>query len=211
MENGIEIKQKKYGVRMTFRFDEDKLIRSHADHSGENRISVPYSAIDVENPSTVTVNVARRYARPVAIVAVLAFVMMLATNHSINSRVFNIIGWSVVIAFAAINYFKLLSIKYTVLRISGRAGTENIKIIHNNNHDLIYDEILARWRKDFKKLHGAVDHAADPNKELTKFRWLKDHSIITELEYQDAVTIIHSAREPAPSAERKDAEKQYIN
>jgi len=211
MQNGTEIAQKKYGVRMTFRFDEDKLIRSHVDHSGENRFSVPYSAIDVENPSTLTVNVARRYTKLVAIVAVLALIMMLATNHSVNSRVFSILGWGFVIAFGVINYFKLLSIKYTVLRISGRTATENIKIIHDNNHDLVYGEILARWRKDFKKLHGAVDHAADRKKELTKFGWLKDHSIITDLEYQDAVTKINSAREPTPNAERKDTEKQYIN
>jgi hypothetical protein len=211
MENGTEIKQKRYGVRMAFRFDEDKLIRSHADHSGENRFSVPYGAIDVENPSTVTVNVGRRYTRLVAIVAVLAVIMMLASNHSIYTRVFSILGWGLVIALGAINYFKVLSIKYTVLRIPSRTGAENIKIIHDDNHDLIYSEILARWRKYFKKLYGAVDHAADPNKELTKFRWLKDHSIITELEYQDAVTKINSTREPEPNAERKDAERKYIN
>jgi hypothetical protein len=211
MENGTEIKQKKYGVRMTFRFDEDKLARSHADRSGENRSSVPYSAIDVENPSTVTVNVARRYTRSVAIVAVLAVIMTLATNHSIDSRMFSILGWGLVIAFGIIHYFKLLSIKYTVLRIPSWSGTENIKIIHDDNHDLIYGEILARWRKYFKRLYEAVDYAADPNKELTKFRWLKDHAIITELEYQDAVTKINSTLAPALNAERKNAEKQYIN
>lgn len=211
MENGTEIAQKKFGVRMAFRFEEDRLIRSHADHSGENRFSVPHSVIDVENPSTVTVNVARRYTRPIAIVAVLAVIMMLATSHSIDARVFSILGWGLVIAFGVVNYFKLLSIKYTVLRIPSRAGTENIKIIHDGNHDRIYGEILARWRKYFKQLYDAVDHAADPNKELAKFRWLRDHAIITELEYQNAVPKIVSAPEPAPNAERKNAEKQYIN
>lgn len=191
MENGTTVIQKKAGVKMVFRFDEDKLVRTHADHTGENQFSVFYEAIDIENTSGITAKNTRVY-RQVLVVLLVCFgaCTMLSSALKIDSY---IVGFLTILFSAAIAgiliaiYFKPLSIKYTVLQIPGKTGVNTIRIIHDRNRDAILEEIKARWMGRLRKLHGAVNFNNDLNKEVQKFRWLKDHGVISDPEYREAI------------------------
>ncbi len=131
MENGTTIIQKKLGVKLTFLFDEDKLTRTIADYSGENQFSVFYETIDVENPSTLTVNNGRRYAR--LIVMLFIFLGIFFAIESVNKIVLDaliLLDLFFIVLIVIGSFFKRFAIKYTVLQIPNKNGINTIRIIH---------------------------------------------------------------------------------
>src|ERR1700748_3907783 len=55
MDGDLTIQQKKLGYFRTFQFGREKLVVTMRDPSGEFQYSVPYEAIDIANPSTLSI------------------------------------------------------------------------------------------------------------------------------------------------------------
>jgi hypothetical protein len=94
-----------------------------------------------------------------------------------------------------------------------RTPLSRIAVIHDKNHDIILQEIKTRWIVRLRKLHAAINLANDPNKEFQKFQWLKEHAVITDIEYMVAVTKIKAAQELSLGEKPKEASqnKNYLN
>jgi hypothetical protein len=45
-------------------------------------------------------------------------------------------------------------------------------------------------------LHGLVNRANDPHRELMKFKWMRDHKIISDAEYQASVAEVRAIHDP---------------
>jgi hypothetical protein len=87
-------------------------------------------------------------------------------------------------------FMKLFAIKYTMLPMRPQppgSGKQLIRIIDGKSHATILERIKTRWKARLKQLHGAINFSNDVNKEIAKFTWMKDHAIITEGEYSEAV------------------------
>jgi hypothetical protein len=60
-------------------------------------------------------------------------------------------------------------------------------------------------------LNATVNPANDPNRELNKFKWLKDHAVISEIEYQDAIAKIKATHELRMAGNPPQENKPYLN
>jgi len=214
MEPGTTIKQKKFGVQLLFHFGDDKLTRTLSDYSGENQFSVFYDAIDIDDISLLTVNKSQRFLRFLIIITIgLSFILASTKGNHLVADVCGVLIVGSFLALIIAHCLKLLTIKYTMLRIPNRTGTNTIQIIHDKNHDLILQEIKTRRIARMRKLYAGINFANDPNKEMQKFLWLRNNAIINELEYREAMEKLKAAQsltlkqEPSITEDNKD----YLN
>lgn len=100
---------------------------------------------------------------------------------------------------AALGYgFKFLFKKeYTVLA----TATGNLLIVKDRQHDRIITELQARRMSALKKF-VVVDKLQDPWKEIKKFKWLRDQSVISPQEFDMYADLILS---PSDFALKADA------
>lgn len=178
----MRIKQKKGHIEVEYDFQDEALHYRTADRSGVRDVMIPYEAITLDDVTTVH---ARRFSRsaPPDLVALLAVLAMLAVRWSADQD-------AVTAFFAA--FFAVLTIALRRLRgpqltvFNTHRGKIRV-IVDGKDHDMIVSEMKARWLRRMKALYGAIDFSADPGKEIAKFKWLRERSIVTEPEYQEAV------------------------
>ena len=193
MSGEERITQSRWGSKTRFEFGEDKLEFGLRDFSGEATSSLFYNEIDLEHRSTVKVNVARRYYPVIVVVGVLAALILQMSAPWLRDLAF------VPLVLAILTYLVLrnaMTVTYTVLRRATGAGTP-IRIIHDRKHDKILQRIKSEWAKRVRKLHLAVNSANDPKLEAQKFKWLLDHEVISDAEYQAAM---EQLRPPVPAS-----------
>ncbi len=183
------IKQQKLGKHLTFEFDVDKLTYTDRDYSGEKRFSIGYDAIDVLDPTSLAVNHAKRFWNMLRFPVVVCLLLAVVAFSS-NTR----ISWIIALIFLALmaigvaaNHFQLLTIRYTILRPLPGAIRGPIRVIQDKNHATILQEIQARWKERMRRLHRDINFSNDPDKEISKFSWMRDKAIISEEEYLSAV------------------------
>lgn len=185
MSGEQEITQNRWGSKTRFQFGEDQLEFSLRDFSGEAASALKYENINLENKSTVTINVARRYYPLILIVGLLGAMILQISTPTV--RELSLLPLLVaVLAYFVLRYLKVVVVKFTILRPASGAGTP-IRIIHDKKHDEVLQRIKSSWIARLRKLHLAVDFARDVKLEAQKFKWLLDHKVISDAEYQDAI------------------------
>lgn len=224
MDTTKTMSQKRQGAKLTFSFSEEKLTFTLADTSGEKSFAVPYEAIDVFEPSTVTLqNLWLR--RKLELYMALYFLITLSIpvmhpNPNGTWRALFLYFASVLVPLivagvayhlaAARNWF---ATKCSVFGISGVAASNKIMVIFDKNHAAIVELLKARWRERLRKLHAPVNPANPQKAELAKFKWLKENGVISEAEYLAATSEIAAANDPADDArsEPKAAKRLNLN
>jgi len=206
MAEAVAIVQRKLGVRLTFQFGE-QLTYTLRDHSGEREFAVPYQAINVLAPSTLVADDVQffRTLFVVPILAVVACVALQATDGPL-ARDLGLLAAALIALLYVAKLLRVFAVKYTMLPVSPVSpgvGGLPIRIMEDARHAAILDEIKTRWRGRLKQLHGAINFANDVEKEIAKFSWMKQHAIITEGEYRDAVDklLAYALHNRPPAAE----------
>lgn len=174
----MEITQKRFSNKATFAFGERELKYTIKDSSGSHTFSVEYGAIPTDVNELEERNV---WYRNVGIfwvgLGLLQIGMRVAESGQLKGSVWLTLG---IICFVA---YGLAATKYSTI------NTEKGKlfIIKNKDHDRLLEELNARRRAQWRTWYAEVDLSSDPAKELGKFRWLKEHAVISESEYAQAI------------------------
>jgi hypothetical protein len=80
----------------------------------------------------------------------------------------------------------LITVKFTILQPAS-AGGMPIRIIHDEKHDEVLARIRSGWIARLRKLHLQIDVTNDAKTEARRFKWLLDHGVISDAEYQTAI------------------------
>ena len=193
MAETLTIQQDSRRETLTFRFEDDRLIRRHADRSGANEISVPYADIDVRNWTTATVDRLRRYRFVLwafcAISAALAAAPWLPNASRAMLACAALAGLAVEIARRR----NVFADRYTMFRIlEPRTRWKFIKVLHDAKGDRIVGELRARWATVREAL-VRIDFSADPSHEAARFQRLRDRGFVTAEECDAAIARIAAA------------------
>jgi hypothetical protein len=179
------IRQRRLGNHLTFELDQNRLIYTDRDYSGEKRFSVDYDAICVLDSSLLAVNHARRFWNllrlPVLVGLLLAMVVL--SGNSRMSWMFALIFVALAAAACAANHLHLFTVRYTVLPLGPRAGQGPIRVIQDRNHAVILREIHARCRGSVQRLHGGMNVVNHLDTEIARFGWRKDKALLGTEEY----------------------------
>lgn len=190
-------KQTRFGEFRQFEFQADHLKYLERDRTGEREFVTGYETIGVLSPETITINtpifVAKLYAVPV-LVFMLAY-SFLIEHQKIAGALF-LFAVAILVAIMAMQALHVFKIRFTTMLASPGPDSvvlRRLSIVPDKNHDVIMGEIAARWKARLKTLHGQIDLSSDPARELARFSWLRDHGIIDENEFSDAVQVIRHA------------------
>jgi len=192
MEYGTTLTQKKLDLKLSFRFDEDKLIRTIADFSGESQISVCYEKIDLENKTILTTKSRKTYLRTLqANFLLMAICFALYGSHTISSSklFYSLLSIFLFILYIS-NFQKVFSIKYSTFLIPSQPKSLGIRVLHDEKYDMIVDEICKGWKRRVRKLYYDASSELPPANQLHRLKWLLEKQVIDEQEYQDSVTKI---------------------
>jgi hypothetical protein len=82
-----------------------------------------------------------------------------------------------------------ITLTFTLLRPTSGTGTL-IRITHDKRHDEVLQRIKLGRIARLRKLHLAVNFENAPKQEERKFKWLLDHGVISDAEYQGAIALL---------------------
>jgi hypothetical protein len=195
MSDPLTIVQKKFSETLTFRFEDERLVRTHADASGANELAIYYNLIDVQNWTTVAVDKLKPHRYAIWAVCVFGAAGA-ASGMAMPQRAFCSFVGLIAFGLAIAQRRKWIAARYTLYRlIEPATATKFIKVLEGPDHDRIIAELKARWRTRWRRLAAQVDIAADPAKEQRKFEWLRDNGVIDAAECRRAFDLIRAARE----------------
>ena len=173
------IRQARSGYKREFTFGSEKLTCKLRDPSGEREFSVPYEAIDVSSPSTLTL-----YKTPLVgwlfLLGVLCCIGAATAGGaglpdlvSTSLFAFGMLLFGVALANRWTGWF---SAKFTVLRISPPPPGTNaaLMIINDQKHDEVMETLRGKWKERLKTLYGRANPNADHTQESTRLAWLRD-------------------------------------
>jgi hypothetical protein len=197
MEQDRTVTQRRFGVTVSYKFNAENIDCTFKDYSGERRFSVRYEAINVLEHSTMTVNNQAFFRKTLLFPTAMIFVSWAVSIASPTlSHGLGFLSVIIMVGLLIAKHLSLFAIKYTMLQMSPApigSGNHPIRVIFGELHDSIISEITSRWRLRMRLLHGNINLANDSERELAKFNWLKERSIITDDEYRAAEKSIRAA------------------
>ncbi len=88
-------------------------------------------------------------------------------------------------------------------------ATHEIRVIHDKQYQTIIDEILKRRHDALRRKHAAIDPLNATGAESRKFRWLREEGVVTEQEYNDAITRLAARTGDAPNLSHPEQKKLH--
>ena len=181
------IVQNRFGNRLTFEFEPERLLYAWRDADGERRFPIAYETIDVTSPSITTVS-NREFIQRMLLVPLVMWVlsMVLASSNPFVSRILFDLAAGLAIVLLIGKFFGIFAVKFAELPLTltpSGASDLSLRIIRNGDCDTVLGELNRRWKARMKEIHGMVDYSNDTDRELDKFRWLKQHQVIDEAEF----------------------------
>jgi hypothetical protein len=202
MSDDEEIVQSRFGYINRFHFGEDQLKFTARDSSGESTRSMNYETINLDGSSTLKLNAGKRYGLLIALIGT-AFTMAVQSLYP-GRLDFALAAASVsVAAYFVLRYLNVMTLTFTLLRPTSGAGTP-IRITHDKYYDEVMQRIKSGWIARLRKLHLAVNFENAPKQEERKFKWLLDHGVISDAEYQGAIALL-SAHPSGPPDDARTA------
>jgi len=195
------ITQKGYSARLgkihkEFIFQENELIYSTADRTGKKTIHIPYESINLKKQQTVFVSSQRVFIRALLLYFFFGiFIINAFQNHLNAGQLAFAITVLIGAGMAVLMYKTRGGITYTIID----AENDRLHIIHDGQQDTIVDQIKAYRIARLRQLYAKVDMTALPEKEKSKFAWLKNNGIIDDTEYADALKSIDAMLLPPKS------------
>lgn len=187
MQANGRIVQNRFGNRLIFEFERERLLYAWRDGSGERRLPIAYETIDVTTPSTATIS-NREFIQRMLLVPLVMWVlsMVLAGSNPTISRILFDCAAGLGILLLLGKFFGVFAVRFAELPLTlspAGASDLSLRIIRNRDCDSVLAELNSRWKARMKEIHGAVDYSNDTDRELDKFRWLKQHQVIDDAEF----------------------------
>jgi hypothetical protein len=185
MSDDQEIVQSRFGYTNRFHFGEDQLRFTSRDSSGESTRSINYETINLDSSSTLKINAGKRYSLLIALIGTALTMTIKSLCPGRLDFAWAAAGVSVA-AYFVLRYLNVITLTFTLLRLTSGAGTP-VRITHDKHCNDILQRIKSGWIARLRKLHLAVNFENPPKQEERKFKWLLDHEVISEAEYQGAI------------------------
>jgi len=191
MNGNLTIRQRKFGLTRVFQFEDEALVCTIHDPSGERTFPAPYQIMDAKSVSGLRSKnpLFVRALYRAAIVGILAAFAVTTVNKPIGT----IVGVASVCMFFIIwaaDTAGLFSVSYTrisMATVPPGANSNLLSIIDDGSRDQIVDELKKRSRERLRALYGTVNLNGDPEKEAGRMQWLKDRGVISESEYAEQI------------------------
>jgi len=190
--------QSQFGITTIFGLGDDELTHIYRDPSGELRFSVPYENIWLDSPAYLTINngiFALRWlwAYVLVIGGVIALTLMLRLHPFFPSLAL----LAALIAFVTIRLRTPFVIHFRLLPVSLEAfgpPVHEVRVIDDETGQAVIAEINRKWRERLRAIYAFVDAGNDLDQEAVRFHWLKDRGVISEAEFQSALTELQRIR-----------------
>jgi hypothetical protein len=201
MSEPLTIVQRKHGTTFSFCFQDEKLVREHADNTGSNKIAVYYNNIDVKNSGTQFVDRLKKY-RYIWAVWIFCVGLALVMAQSLWVRFALVVCGLIGVGFEIASQRRWISTRHTVFRIvNPETNFKFIFVLQDQNHDRIVSELRSRWRARLRRLYLLVDDTNNPASEISKFDWLLENDVISADEHALAVAQINASKIPSTTIE----------
>lgn len=195
----LVITQARLGTKLTYEFRDLELEYTLRDYSGELQFVVRYDAIVVPSAYSMAVRDVP-FARRMVLIPLFVLsvgVAMLLFGQTAAAVAGLLLGIVMSLPFLLIRPLNLFTVQCTMLPMSPAplgAGKRHIRIMHGSAHADVLGEIRHRWTSRMRTLHAKIDFSNDADKEIAKFNWLRDSSVISEEECREAIEKIHIHR-----------------
>jgi hypothetical protein len=172
----MEIKQKKFSNKTNFIFGRSQLKYNLQDTSGSSTFSIDYSDIPFEFDEFEEKNQWFRNAGLLWIlIGAIQGVMNILEHGRVGGFFWAFIG---LICMAVFYYAKT---KFSIFNTEkGR-----IFVIQNKQYEKIMNTINNRRKSHLKELYGEINLDRDPKDEISKFQWLVENAVISEVEFAE--------------------------
>jgi hypothetical protein len=193
MAQSMTIVQEKRGLTLTFRFEEDRLVRRYADSRCANEFATPYADIDLNDAKIETDDRLHPFR-----VAIWAFGAAAALGAAIPALGPLRAGFALAALAALVLEFgrrrQWFALRWTAFRVlSSRTRDKVIRVLHEGQRERILAELQDRWSRARKDL-VRIDFAADPEREGARFRALRARGVVSAEECAAAIARIDAAR-----------------
>ncbi|HET8611978.1 MAG TPA: hypothetical protein VFL92_04345 [Sphingomonas sp.] len=198
----IEITQSRFGTKLRFKFLADHFEADWADASGRRTFSVPYESLNLKSTATLTVN-NNVFGWRLRLIPLATFILgVVLGGFAVN--IAGLIELLSIIAFVGLlgcSYLKLFRVSFILIPLSPvpPGGVNALWVIDDRRRDAIMQELVQHWRSKLRLKFAAIDLANDRQRELAKFNWLKEHEVIDESEYREAMRLLQSDTETPPA------------
>jgi hypothetical protein len=175
-EENMEIKQKKFSNKTNFSFGRSQLKYNIEDNSASTTFSIDYSDIPFEFDEFEEKN---QWFRNAGLLWILIGAIQGGLNILEHGRIGGFFWLFIGLICMAIFYYA--KTKYSIFNTEkGR-----IFVIQNKQYEKIMSTIINRRKTHLKELYGEINLGRNPNDEISKFQWLVDHSVISQVEFSE--------------------------
>jgi hypothetical protein len=183
----MEITQKKFSNTTTFDFRIDRLRYAIKDSSGRHAFDVDYADVTSDISELDERNA---WFRNAGFFWIALGILQIILRYSETGQLLGSLWlW---LGLGCLALYRIVRTSFSIVSI----GSGRISVIKDSQHDKIMAELMGRRKKYFLEAHGQVNLANDPERELAKFKWLRDEEIISDAEYNISrdVILAHTGR-----------------
>lgn len=186
----MRIDQKRFANRTAFEFAEETLTFTLEDKGGSVDFEVAYADIPTKAATFVERSAWLRNAGLLwVLIGGLQIAYAVYRGASLSGS-----GFWLLVGLICLAAYWICVTKYSTLKTSN--GT--IYVIRDGKHDDIVDEIGKRRVSQLRLWYADVDPNNDPNREIAKFNWLVENSVITRAEADVLIAKVRSSQRGEP-------------
>lgn len=197
------ITQKNFFVKTAFDFGKKSLKYTLKSESKTDNYTIKYTDISFDNiiEQQQRRNSLRNFGILWFIVGFFHVSFQILDSGSLKGSLWFVIGFFCIVAY------KVTKKNYIILQTT----LVPILIIKDAKYAEIYSEINSRQKKMLFSLYGEIDYENNPNDEISKFNWLKEHEVITQLQLDKVKSKIKNHHEKRADLETTNPTKLTLN
>jgi hypothetical protein len=202
MAKSMTIVQEKRGLTLTFRFEDDRLVRRYADSRVASETATPYADIDLNDATIETDDRLQPFRGAIWALGVAAAAGAAAPLAPDGLRAGLALAALAALGLEFARRRQWFAVRWTAFRVmSNRTREKVIRVLHEGQRERIVAELQRRWAEARQEL-VRIDFAADPDREATRFRTLCARGLIDAEECAAAIQRIQAARKRAERVAR---------
>jgi hypothetical protein len=202
MAESMTIVQEKRGLTLTFRFENDRLVRRYADSRFASETATPYADIDLNDATIETDDRLHPFRGAIWGLGVLAAAGAATPLAPLGLRAGLALAALGALVLEIARRRQWFAVRWTAFRVMSTRTRDNvIRVLHEGQRERIVAELQRRWTEARQNL-VRINFAADPDRETARFRTLCARGLIDAEECAAALARIEAARRRAERVAR---------
>lgn len=177
--------QKKRSNKHTFTFKDDSFNFAYEDKNGSGDIDVDY--VDFPQKSSIRIE-QNEWLRNVGYIW--CAIGALQLGYAVYSAApLSGKGFWLFLGLGCLTWAHFSKVKYSVFY----TDQGSVFVIQDKRHDEIISELSTRRKKQLLEWYGEINFANDPQKEISKFRWLSEQNALSREEAEIKIAQVELA------------------